>query len=119
MDGNISTVHVARMKFYQDSSLGLTADIKETFQYLINQGEFEMEGILELRRSTNGNYEAFVNWKGFSEAERSWEPISTLHSSSPSFVIKQLKRLKLPLKTRRALLARHKIKVETGSGGSL
>ena len=119
VDGTISTVHVARMKFYQDSSLRLTADVKETFQYPINQGEFKMEGILKLRRSTNGNYEAFVNWKGFSEAERSWEPISTLHSSSPSFVIKQLKGLKLPLTTRRALFACNKIKVETGSGGSL
>ena len=110
VDGNISTVHVARMKFYQDSSLGLTADVKETFHYYINQGEFEMEGTLKLRRSTNGNYDAFVNWKGFSEAERSWEPLSTLHSSSPSFVIKQLKGLKLPLTTRRARFARHKIK---------
>ncbi|CAN0545981.1 unnamed protein product, partial [Laminaria digitata] len=57
---------------------------KETFQYLLNQGEFEMEEILELRRSAGGDYEGYVNWKGFSEAERSWEPIATLHKTSPS-----------------------------------
>ncbi|CAN0277268.1 unnamed protein product, partial [Scytosiphon promiscuus] len=74
VDGKITTAHVARMKFYHDSSLGLTADIKETFQYLLNQGEFETEGILKLRRSTSGYYEGYVHWKGFSEAERSWEP---------------------------------------------
>ncbi|CAN0571508.1 unnamed protein product, partial [Laminaria digitata] len=74
VDGKISTVHVARMKFYKDYSLGLTAEVKETFQYLLNQGEFEMEEILELRRSAGGDYEGYVNWIGFSEAERSWEP---------------------------------------------
>ena len=119
VDGKVLTAHVARMKFYKDSSLGITAEIKETFQYLLNQGEFEMEAILEIRASTTGGYEGYVQWKGFSEAERSWEPIATLHTSSPSFVIKQLKGLKLSLKTRRALFKHHKIKVVTGSGGSL
>ena len=92
VDGNILTVHVVRIKFFLYSGF-IPADITQTFQYLTNQVEFEMEGILELTRSTNGNYEAFVNWKGCSEAERSWEPISTLRSSSPSFLIKELKKV--------------------------
>ena len=118
VDGKISTAHVARTKFYHDSSLGLPADIKETFQYLLNQGEFEMEGILETRKSTSGYCEGYVHWQLFLEAEQSWEPIATLHTSSPSFIITQLKGLKLPLKTRRALFEHHNIKVETGYGGS-
>ena len=77
-----------------------------------------MEEILELRRSTSGNNEGHVHWKGCPEAERSWEPISTLHTSSPPVVIKQLTALKLRLRTRKALFTRHKIKIETGSGGS-
>ena len=78
MDGKIPTAHVARMKFYHDSSLGLTSGIKETFQYVLNQGEFEMKGILEFRKSTSG--------KGFSEAERSWEPIA-LHFAQALYTL--------------------------------
>ena len=77
-----------------------------------------MEGILETRKSTSGYCEGYVHWQLFLEAEQSWEPIATLHTSSPSFIITQLKGLKLPLKTRRALFEHHNIKVETGYGGS-
>ena len=45
LEGKVSTAHVARMKVYHDSSLALTADMKETIQYLPNQGEFEMKEI--------------------------------------------------------------------------
>lgn len=54
VDGKISTAHVALMVLCLDSSLGLTADNKETFQCLLHRRELKMEGILDLRRLTSG-----------------------------------------------------------------
>ena len=34
----VTTAHVARLKFYKDSSLGITAYAQEAFQYFLNQG---------------------------------------------------------------------------------
>ena len=57
VDGKISAAHVARMTFYHDSSLGLVK--KPSSTYVIR--EFEMAGILELRKSTSDYYEGYVH----------------------------------------------------------
>ena len=88
INGEVSTAHVARIKFYKDSSLGITADIKESFQYLLNQGLFDMELILEIRRTPAGIYEVHVQWQGFSEEERSWEPLENIFKDAPAFIKK-------------------------------
>ena len=111
--------HVARLKFYKDSVLGITEDVQAVFQYLFNQGEFHMEDVLDVRRTPHGEYEALVHWKGFSESERSWEPLTTLYEDAPRISWLNLTSLKLPLTTRKAILRRHDIRINSGTGARL
>ena len=38
--GRFHTAHVARLRFYADSQLNVTADMKDVFQHAFNQGQF-------------------------------------------------------------------------------
>ena len=58
VSGKVTTAHVARLKFYKGSSLGVTEYVKEEFQYLFNQGEFRIEELFNVRRTPHGAYEA-------------------------------------------------------------
>ena len=51
VSGQVTTAHVARLKFYRDSSLGIAEYVQEAFQYLFNQGEFHLEELVEVRRA--------------------------------------------------------------------
>lgn len=63
INGEVTTSHAARMTFYTDSWVGITADIKETVQYSLNQALFQIESILDARWTAIGIYEALVHWK--------------------------------------------------------
>ena len=73
VSGKVTIAHVARLKFYKDTSLGIAEYVQETFQYLFNQEEFHIEELLGIRRAPNRVYEELVQWKGFSESEKSWD----------------------------------------------
>lgn len=119
VSGHVTTAHVARLKFYRDSSLGITEYVQEAFQYLFNQGEFHLEELVEVRRAPDGAYEALVQWRGFAETERSWESLATLYRDAPTYLLKKLTSLKLPLTTRKAILRRHDIRISSGAGARL
>lgn len=63
---------------------GVTAAIEETFQYLINQGDRDMEGLVEVRRTPTGMYEALVQWTDFSDSECSWELLPNIYANAPN-----------------------------------
>lgn len=115
MSGNVTTAHVARLKVYKDSLLGVTEYVLEAFQYLVNQGEFHIEELFDTRRTPHGAYEALVQWQGFSASEKSWEPLATLHRDAPAYVLKKLNSLKFPLTTRKVIQRRHDIRITTGA----
>ena len=46
VSGRVQTAHVARLRFYADSQLNVTADIKDVFRHAFNEGQFEMAGIV-------------------------------------------------------------------------
>ena len=56
-------VHVARMRFYVDAALAITAELREVFQHAFMQGEFEMAAIVDMANAENGSgFEVEVEW---------------------------------------------------------
>ena len=41
VSGRVRPTHVARLRFYTDSQLNVTADVKDVFQHAFNQGQFQ------------------------------------------------------------------------------
>ena len=96
VSGEVRDVHVARLRFYSDSALEVTSDLKEVFQQTFNQGEFEMQALLNIGESHDGSgHIVRVRWSGFDEEEDTWEPLKTLWEDTPQFVRQQLRKMKL------------------------
>ena len=51
------------MRFYADSVLAITAELKEVFQHAFTQGGFEMAAIVDIANVENGSgLEVEVEW---------------------------------------------------------
>ena len=48
----VHTAHVARLRFYADSQLNVTADVKNVFQHAFNQGKFRWLVLSAWRKQT-------------------------------------------------------------------
>ena len=48
VSGRVHTAHVDRLRFYADSQLNVTADVKNVFQHAFNQGQFQMAGVVRV-----------------------------------------------------------------------
>ena len=48
VSGRVHTAHVARLRFYADSQLNVTADVKNVFQHVFNHGQFQMAGTVRV-----------------------------------------------------------------------
>ena len=83
------TVHASRLKFYHDSSLDITTDLKE---HIATQGFlYEVEEFLELRwNATRKIWEVNIRWKGFENLEDSYEPLIQICKDMPEKTIKFL-----------------------------
>ena len=53
--GGARDVHVARMRFYSDSELDITSDLKENFQHSSHQGEIEIEVLINIGEFHDGS----------------------------------------------------------------
>jgi hypothetical protein len=76
--GNTKEVHVVRLKFYDDNHLDVK--IKEHLQY--HNQAYEVSEILS-ERVNNGVKEVLVRWRGFEEAESTWEPLESILADVP------------------------------------
>jgi hypothetical protein len=76
-------VHSRRIRFYEDSSLGITEDIKDFIQD--STQSYEIEGLSELRNSDDG-LEVLVSWRGFEPHERTWENLDQISAAAPKMV---------------------------------
>ena len=52
VSGRVHTAHVARLRFYPDSQLNVTADVKNVFQHAFSQGHFQMAGVVRVAEQT-------------------------------------------------------------------
>lgn len=80
ISGETQEIHVVRLRFYADSSLDITADVKDVFHRTFHQGEFELKEITE-PRADGKSCELLVSWVGFktNELGNQCRPSSKVH----------------------------------------
>ena len=73
------------MLFYCDSRLNVTEELNTQFAF--DNERFEVENVCDaLKNPQTGDIELLIRWKGFSEAENSWEPASIIIADAPTLV---------------------------------
>ena len=95
VSGKVHTAHVARLRFYADADLNITAEVKDVFQHSYAQGECRMNALMHVAEDDQGDVIVLVDWEGFDAEERTWESLREIHSSAPDFVLKKLRKLRL------------------------
>ena len=103
VSGRVHTAHVARLRFYADSRLNVTADVKNVFQHAFNEGQFQMAGV-HVAEAEDRSLIVFVDWVGFEVDERTWELFKEIFEAAPEFLAKELRKLRVT----RAIAARMK-----------
>ena len=110
--GRSREVHIAWMRPYADASLNVTAELKEVFNNLESQGDFDMERIEAVDVAANGEgYVVKMEWVGLDEEETTWEPLSTIYADAPEYVVAQLWKLRFTKKVRDDLKKKYGMKV--------
>ena len=104
VSGRVHTAHVARLRFYADSQLNVTADVKYVFQHAFNQGQVQMAGVFRVAEADDRSLIVLVNWVGFEVDERTWEPFTEISEAAPEFLVNDLRKLRVT----RAIAARIK-----------
>ncbi|ETP02542.1 hypothetical protein F441_20401 [Phytophthora nicotianae CJ01A1] len=76
-DGEETDVHTSRLKFYADSSLHITEDIRK---HVAAQGQLlAVNELLDYRwNTTKKDYDILVSWKGMEPIKDSWESVKSL-----------------------------------------
>ena len=97
-------MHVARLRFYADSQLNVTADVNNVFQQAFNQGQFQMAGVVRVAEAFDRSLIVLVDWVGFEVDERTREPIKAIFEATSEFLAKELRKLRVT----RAIAARIK-----------
>ena len=104
VSGEVRDVHVARMRFYADAALEITAELKEVFQHAFTQGEFAIAVIVDFSTAEEGSgFEVEVEWIGFDTEENSWEDLATIWGAAPQCVKSELRKLRLKRRLRTKL----------------
>ena len=95
-----------------DASLHVTAGLKEVFNNLESQGEFDrkMIKVVDLAADCE-KYLVQVKWVRLDETEITWEPMSTIFADAPKYLLAQLRKLRLTKKARDYLKKKYGIKV--------
>ena len=84
VSGRVQTAHYARLRFCSDSQLNVTADMN-VFQHAFNQGFFQMVGIAHMAEAHDRSVIVLVDWGGFEDDERTWEPLKMIFEAAPEF----------------------------------
>jgi hypothetical protein len=79
----VSKAHAQRLKFYSDSSLSITEELKHQLRH--DGAGYDVESIINYRKHS-GQWELEVKWLGFSGEETTWEPLLQLYEDIPHFV---------------------------------
>ena len=85
------TVHAERLRYYSDSMLEVTVELKDKISH--NGTGYLIESIVD-HEHRNGEWCLYVNWLGFEELEDSWESLRELHQDDPAAVKRYLRSLK-------------------------
>lgn len=92
IDQKKQIVHGDRVRYYDDSNLNITEDIKAQFSH--DNFSYEVANFKGCRTNPEtGNIQFLVAWKGFSAEDDSWEDLSNLYTDVPVLVANYSKKL--------------------------
>jgi transposase InsO family protein len=74
------SAHCARLKYYCDKDLNITADLK--YQITHDEMRYRVAGFLN-HRIQEGSYEFLTQWEGFDVEDATWEPVNVLVEDVP------------------------------------
>ena len=104
VNGIEDSVHAARLKFYSDADLNVSAELLDYIRYA--QQGFEIEKILEYRWDRSHKiWELKIRWLGFPPDQDSWEPLSDIATDAKRTVIKFIKSNKVSAADRKKMLS--------------
>ena len=86
VSGRVHAAHVVRLRFFADSPLNVTADVKNVFQHAFNQGQFQMAGVVRVAQADDRSLIVLVDWVGFEVDRRTWEPFKEIFEGTPEFL---------------------------------
>jgi hypothetical protein len=89
LQGKKKEIHVSRIKPYKDRDLNVTQELKDHAGHV--EGTLEVERFDGVRKSSSRQgWEIRVWWRGFEEADTTWEPIAEMIKDVPDMVRKYL-----------------------------
>ena len=92
--GKKRSVHTTRVKYYSGPDMEIPELLLESINFQ-DSVRYKVEHILAVRLNpTSTAYEFFVKWKGFDDAENSWEPMSTLQVDVPTLLAEFVRTMK-------------------------
>jgi hypothetical protein len=98
LDGTKHKAHTRRLKYYIDSSLNITEEVKAQLRH--DNGQWEVSTFLD-RRCVNKRkhkWEILVQWTGYEGGgENTWEPVLQLYQDVPTLVKQYLRELDVPI----------------------
>jgi len=84
-------VHASRLKFFSEKNLEITEELRNQIAH--NEETFEINEIRDIRYEKEyDRYQLFINWKGFSEEENTWEFLEDLWETSKEYLMRYLAR---------------------------
>lgn len=99
VSGKVHDAHVARLGFYADGQRIVTADLKDVFQHSCAQGECWMNALGYVAEDNGGAIIGLVADDEFDAEKRTRESLRKTSYSVATFVLKELRNLRM----RRAL----------------
>ena len=98
LNGTKYKAHTRRLKYYIDSSLNITEEVKEQLRH--DNVQWEVNAFLD-RRCVNKRkhkWELLVEWTGYEGGgENTWEPVLQLYQDVPTLVKKYLREIDAPI----------------------
>jgi hypothetical protein len=100
IDGTKHKAHTRRLKYYIDSSLNITEELKQQLRH--DNAQYDIQAFID-RRCVNkkkNKWELLVQWTGF-EGENTWEPVLQLYQDVPTLVKQYIKEVDVPAEAAR------------------
>ena len=70
VSGKVHTAHVARLRFYADADLNITAEVKDVFQHSYAQGECRTNALMHVAEDDQGDVIVLVGKVSMSKNAR-------------------------------------------------
>jgi len=93
------------MRAYGDSSLVITAGVKNVFEISKHQGAYEMDDVVDVGKDLDrpGEYRVRIAWTGLEDEEPIWELVSMGYENTPKYLEQMFKTMRLNRATKQAL----------------